>query len=196
MEFIRDGSGKGYVARVTTENRLATESKARPSEEVEAETGFAFILHGECHTAAATSGGLMYLTNTSTTKEIVVTRLYFDPHVITPTDLIITQVREPIASGGTDISSTGIIQKNFGVAPTAIGSLVISDASSDMTYTGGRQYHSFGLKNMTSQSRNMMGTNIIAPNTTILWGWKTAGGGNATDGEVVAISVNCFTRDI
>ncbi len=196
MGMIKDGTGQGYLAAVTAENRLATESKSRPSEEVESDAGFSYILHGECHTATAASGGLMYFTNTSTTREVVITRLYFDPHTITPTDLIITQVRKPTVSNGTDISLTGIVQKNFGLAHAAIGKLVISDGSSNMTYTSGDQYHSFGVKTMTSVQRDMKGTNIISPNTTILWGWKTVSGGNATNGEIVALSINCFTRAI
>ncbi len=194
MDIIKDGSGKGYLAGVTSENRLATESKSRPSEEVEAKSGFAYILHGECHTATAASGGLMYFTNTSTNREVVITRCYFDPHTITPADLIITQVRKPAVSNGTDISLTGIVQKNFGIAHTTIGQLVISDGSSNITYTGGDKFHSFGAKSMTSIQRDMKGTNIIAPNTTILWGWKTASGNNATNAEIVSLSINCFTR--
>ena len=197
-DTIRDGGGTGSVARVDSSNRLHTESKSRQSEEVEAQDAKAFILHGECHLAAAVSGGLLYFTNTSSNKEVVITRIYIDPQVITPTDLIITQVRKPTTtSGGTDISSTGKIQKNFGASTDLEGVLVISDGSSDMTYTGGERYHSIPIKSMTSTPpRHMRGTNVIAPNTTILWGWKTVAAGNATDGEIISLSVNCFTRDI
>jgi len=196
-ETIIDGQGKGYLAGVSSENRLLSDSKSRPSEEVEAQNSRAFILHGECHTAAAASGGLLYFTNTSSVNDVVVTRIYIDPCTITPTDLIITQVRTPATTAnGTDISSTGIVQKNYGTANSTIGTLVISDSSSDMTYTGGSQYHAFPAKTMTSLTRDMKGTNVITPNTTILLGWKTASGSNATDGEIVSLSINCFTRAI
>ena len=196
-DTIVDGKGRGYLAAVSDENRLLTESKSRPSEEVEAENGKAYIFHGECHTAAAASGGLMYFTNTSSTMDVVITRIYIDTFTITPTDLIVTQVRQPATkSNGTDISTTGIIQKDFSKTSSAIGTLVVSDGSSDMTYTGGEKYHAFPAKTMVSLTRDMKGTNIVSPNTTILFGWKTAAGGNATNGEIISLSVNCFTRTI
>ena len=196
-EQLRDGTGSGKLAQVTDENRLAVDSKSRPSEEVEAVLSQAFILHGECHLAAAASGGLMYFTNTDVTKEVVITRIYIDVHTLTPTDLIVTQVRKPLTLvSGTDISTTGIVQKNFGTANTEIGALVISDGSANMTYTGGDKYHAFPVQTMQQYTRDMKGTNVIAPNTTILWGWKTRAGGNATDAEIISLSVNCFTRSI
>ncbi len=196
-EILIDGAGTGNRACVSTQNRLCTESKSRPSEEVEAEAGKSFILHGECHTAAATSGGLMYFTNTDSSAEIVITRIYIDSHTITPSDLVVLQVRSPATvSNGTDISTTGIVQKSYGLSTTLTGSLVISDGSSDMTYTGGTNYHSFPIKTMSQYTRNMIGTNIVSPNTTILWGWKTVAGGNATDAEIISLSVNCFKRSV
>lgn len=195
-DSIRSGDG-GDIAKVDSNNRLHTEAKARQSEEVEAQAERAFILHGECHTAAAASGGLMYFTNTSAIVDVVITRIYVDAHVLTPTDLIITQIRKPTTVlNGTDISAMGKIQKNFRSNALLDGTLVISDGSSDMTFTGGERYHSFPVQNMTTKFRHMRGTNIIVPNTTILWGWKTHAGGNATDGEIVSLSVNCFTRTI
>jgi hypothetical protein len=187
---VEEFSGRGLV-----------DSKSRPSEEVEAVTGDAFIFHAECHLAAAASGGLLYFKNTSDTKEVVVTRIYVDAQVITPTDLIVTQVKAPATvSGGTDISGAtdqGKVQKNYGKGKNITGTLVISDGSSDMTFTGGQRYHSIPIKTMTSVSeRDMKGTNVIAPNTIILLGWKTVGGGNATNGEIIGISMNCFIRDI
>jgi len=49
---------------------------------------------------------------------------------------------------------------------------------------------------MDSKTRDMKGTNIVTPNKTIAWGWKTRAGGNAADGEIVSMSVNCFKRDV
>ena len=36
----------------------------------------------------------------------------------------------------------------------------------------------------------MNNTNIIPSGKSITFGWKTRGGGNATDGEIVSLSVN------
>lgn len=189
-----EGNGNSRTADVSKEFRLTTESKSRPSEEVEAQQGHAFILHAECHTAAAVAGGLMAFQNTSTVNDVVITRIYIDPQTITPTDLIITQVKEPVIASGTDISATGIIQKNFGVGTLTPGVLTISDGAADMTYTGGTQYHAFPANTMASTKRNMNGTNVVSPGTTILWGFKSAGA--ATDAEIVSLSVNFFIRSI
>jgi len=193
---ILDGRGHGKVAGVSDELRLLSESKSRPSEEVEAQRGAAYILHGECHTAAAAAGGLMSFKNTSNLDDVVITRIYIDSHTITPTDLILTQVKNPTVSGGTDITSTGVVQKNYGKNDGLTGTLTISDAASDITLSGGSNYHSMPIKTMSQYARDMKGTNVVTPGKTIAWGWKTRAGGNATDGEIVSLSVNCFRRAI
>ena len=137
---ILDGSGRGFRARVSDSLRLLVESMSRPSVEVAAEDGDAFILHAECHTAAATSGGFLFLTNDDNNADLVIERIFFDAHTLTPTDLIILQVKEPVPTGGTDISDSGIIQKNYGSGGSLDATLKQSDASSNVTYTGGEQY--------------------------------------------------------
>lgn len=187
---VEESSGRGLV-----------DSKSRPSEEVEAVTGDAFILHGECHLAAAANGGLLAFKNTSDTKEVVITRLYIDPHVLVSGDTIVTQLKNPTVVGGTDITDSitqGKVQKNFGKGKNITGILIISDGSADLTYSDdGQRYHSLPVKSMTpAGERDMKGTNVIAPNTTIGWGWKTVAGDNAKDGDIIALSINCFIRDI
>jgi hypothetical protein len=192
---IQDGTGNGFIAEVTSENRLAVESKVREEEGVEAQLGKAFILHARCHLAAAASGGLIYFTNNSNVVEFMFSRLYFDAFTLT-TPIIITQVQGPASvSGGTDISLTGIVQKNFGSALSLDATLVASDGSSDMTYTGGIHYHAFVMNSLQSTMRHMAGTNVITPNKTIVWGWEALTG-NATDGEIISLSLNGYTRAI
>ena len=55
-----------------------------------------------------------------------------------------------------------------------------------MTYTGGSQYHAFPAQSMNQYVKDMKGTNLITPDTTILWGWKTRSGVNATDAEIIS----------
>lgn len=190
------GNAAGRTADVSSDFRLLTESKSRESEEVEAEKGRSFILHGECHLAVAASGALISFENTSSDEEVIITRLYIDSHTITPTDLIITMEKGPTITNGTDISSTGVIQKNFGRGDTLTGTLKISDSSSDMTFTGGANYHAFPVQTMSQYTRDVKGSNVISPGKIIGWGWKTRGGGNAVDGEIVSLSINCFKRKI
>ena len=196
MSSITDGTGAGYRGKVNKYNQFEVLSESVPSEGTQAQRGNGFIIHAECHTAAASSGGLMIITNNESEYELEVTRIYIDPHTITPSDLIITQVFDATPSGGTDVSSTAVVQKNQGSAVDFDLSVTISDASADLTYSNGTQYHAFPVKTMTGVQRNMNNTNILPRSKSILWGWKTRSGANATDGEIVSLSVNVVRREI
>ena len=191
---IEDGEGTRRKAGVNEFNQLKVYSESVPSEGIQAEVGNSFIIHAECHLAAASAGGLISFTNNSDVYHLEVTRVYIDPHVLTPTDLIITQVFDATIANGTDVTSTAILNKNRGSANTFDLTVTASDASSDMTYTGGVQYHAFPATSMTSTQRNMQNTNILPRNTSITFGWKTVGGGNATDGEIISMSINVVRR--
>ncbi len=187
----------GLTAKVDSSNRLKVQSKSRPSEEVEAARGNSFILHGVCRTAAAAAGGLFHFLNTSTTDEWVVTRIFIYPQTLTDADLLITQVKNPtINAAGTDISTTGIVQKNFGSGKTLGGTLTISDASADMTFTGGDDYHEIPLISRTMNSRNMKGTNVVTPQTAIGFAFKLEDGTSAVGDQIISISVNGYKREV
>lgn len=197
MSFIlQDGTGNSFSAKVNEFNQIHTFTESLPSEGAQAQEGKAFIIHVECHTAAAASGGLLYIKNNDENFNLEVTRIYIDPHTITPTDLIITQVFDPTITSGTDYSSSAVVNKNRGKFESFNLSVTASDGSLDMTYTGGTQYHAFPVKDMTAIQRNMQGTNILVKNNAILWGFKTRSGGNATDGEIVSFSVNVIKRKL
>jgi len=190
METIKSGDS-GYVAKVDSNKRLFVDSKSSFAEEVAAYRGNAYIWHAQCHLAAATSGGLMAFTSTDPNFAYAITRLYFDAHSLSD-DIIIHQVKDPTLSGGTDISSTGKINKNFSSGKTQLGTLVISDGSADLTYTGGTDYHAFVLQNKQCIQRSMNGTNVISNNDVICWGWETLDGANAVDGEIISLSINGY----
>ena len=182
---------------VDENGRAHTLATTKDFEESAAEDGDSFILHAECHLAAATSGGLLYFTNTSPDKEYHIGRIYIDPQTITPADLLVTQVFDPATkTGGTNISETGIINKNTGRSTTLTATLRTSDASSDITFTGGTQYHAFPITSRLSVFRDMKGTNIIFPGKTILWGWRREGGGGATDAEKISLSINLYQEPV
>ena len=93
---IQDGTGNGFWAQVNQRNQLSVVSESVPAEGYQAELGFAFIIHAECQTAAAASGGFLQITNNEVENPIHITRIYIDGHTITPTDLIITQVFDAV----------------------------------------------------------------------------------------------------
>jgi len=193
--IIEDGKGKGYAAEVDDKNKLVVSATTYEAEESAAFDGNSFILHGQCHLAAAASGAFMYFKNTSTNYNYYISRVYIDAQNLT-TNVYVTQQKEPTPTNGTDVSSTGIVQKNFGSGATLTGTLKISDGSSDMTLASGTTYHSFTVQSQQSYLRDMKGTNVITPNTAIGWGWTTVGGGNATNAEIVSFSVNIYRKKI
>jgi len=190
MVEIVDGTGNGNRAEVNEFNQISCISESLSSEGINARRGGAFIIHAKCHTSAASSGAFINIVNNTQGYDMEISRIYIDPHTITPTNLIITQVMGATISNGTDVSSTAVIQKNGGEADVFDLGVTISDSASDMTYTGGIEYHSFPIKTMTSTQRNMSQTNIIPKGKSILFGWETVDGSNATDGEIVSFSIN------
>jgi len=200
-ETIKDGSS-GNIAKVDSAGRLWTNAKSNAAEEVASHNGNAYIFHGECHLAAATSGGLMYYKHTSQDKHLHITRLYFDAQTLS-NDILIYQVKNPTTvSNGKDVSSTGIINKNFSSGQAINGTLKISEGSDDITYTGGTNYHAFVLSSKQSTQRNMLGTNVLKNNDEILWGWTTLGGGTsgngvaATNTDIISLSMNFYIRPV
>lgn len=196
MTTVIKSGDSGDVAHVNKDHQLLTSSRIVTSEEHQGtHHEKAFILHAECHTSGTTNGGLLAFKCSEEEQRVFVTRLYIDAHTLSQ-DIIITQVRNPTVVGGTDISNSitngGIVNKTFSSGHPLRGVLTVSDGANDMTYTGGNQYHSFNMKSGESKQRDMKGTNILSTNNTILFGWKTADGGNAVDGEIISLSINLF----
>lgn len=194
--IIEDGTGTQNAVKVNDLNQLEVKSESLVSENSAAIKGEAFIIHFECHLAAASSGALLSITNNDADYNLEVTRIYIDPHTLTPNDLVVTQVFDPTLSNGTDVSSTAVVQKNRSSRESFDLTIKASDSSSDLTYTGGTQYHSFPVNSRSSSQRNMNGSNVISKGKTIVWGWKTEGGGNATDAEIISLSVNVVKRKV
>lgn len=196
MSLINLVTSKGgsKIWRGRSSGRAMVEAVKFDAEEQAAHDGEAYIMHGECHTAAATSGALMYIKNTSATNSIHVTRIYIDVGTLTPTDMFLTQVINPTTvSNGTDITTTGVIQKatnKVNALKSSGATLKISDGSSDMTFTGGDQFHKYPVASRTSYQRSMNGTNVIGPGGEWIIGWESAG--TATDAQVISLSVNLY----
>ena len=194
MSSITDGTGSGYKGKVNQFNQFEVISESVTSEGVQARRGNSFIIHGECHLAAAASGGLISIENNDSDNDLEITRIYIDAHTLTPTDLVVTQVFDATLANGTDVSSSNVIQKNRGLSESFDLTVKLSDASSDLTYSGGTQYHAYPVTTMSSQQRNMNNTNILSRGKSVVFGWKTVAGGNATNGEIISMSINVVKR--
>jgi len=176
------------------------ESTSHTSEEARGHDGDSYIFHCVSRTAAAAAGGFLHISNTSAVDSIVVGRIYVDPQTLTDADLLCTQWTGITSiSGGTDITSTGVVQKNsarVNALKTSGVTLTCSDASSDMTFTGGTKFHEFPLVSRTPAFRDMKSTNVIGPGRTWGLGWKLEDGSNAVDNQIVSFGVNCYLLDL
>ena len=178
------GSGLARVEAVTVS-----------SEEDAAHKGMAYALHGVCHLAAATSGVLMYFKNTSALNTLHITRVHIDPQgAMTPTDLLVNFTLNPTTqTSGTDITSTGVVQKTtnkVNALKDAGITLKISDGSADATFTGGDQFEEFPITDVTSVLRNLDGAVDVGPGGEFIVGWASAG--TATDAELVGVTVQVY----
>jgi len=180
--------------------RALVESICYSGEEKAAHDGNAYIAHAVCHTAAAASGTLMYIKNLTPDKDFHITRIYIDAQTLTPTDLLLTQAVNPATvTGGTVVTTSVVVQKNTSKNNNFAGSgaiITMSDGSSDCTITGGDQFHEYPIDSREKTTRNMEGTNVIGPGGEWVIGYKREGGGNATDGEKISLSVNGYVDDV
>lgn len=75
---ITDGTGKGYVAAVNSDNRLETRSVTRPVvSDISHENGEAFVVASDFITLTTTASfnGILYIKNTSTTKHLHIEKI-------------------------------------------------------------------------------------------------------------------------
>lgn len=190
-EQIIDGTGNSYRAKVGESHRLFVASRSSDAEEIAARNERAFILHCECHVSADASGAFLAFRNDSSDILYAVSRIYIDSHSLSD-DLIVRQVKNPTRSGGTDISATGIVNKNYASNREVTGTLWHSDSGANLTLSGGSKYHAFPVTTLKQYTRDMRGTNILGKNDVIGWTWSTVDLGNAVDGEIVSFSVNIY----
>lgn len=191
MIQILDWIGRWYAVKVDDQNRLSVKSSSYDWEAVDAEEGNAFIIHWQCHVAAATSWWLLYFKNTSSLYNVYITRIYIDAHSLTD-DFIIKQSFDLTRANWTDISTTAKVNKNRQSWSILDGDVYISDGASDMTLTNWTQFHAFPVKSLTSYLRDMRWSNILTSNTSIGWSWETVDGANAVDGEIISFSINLY----
>ena len=189
---IEDGTGHGFSAKVDDNNRLHVRSTILESEAAAAANGDAFILHAQCHVAAAATGAFMYFKNTSSTHNVILTRMFFDAQTLSD-DLIITQQFDPTPTSG---SSATAVNKNRGSGNSLTGTFTISDGSADLTLASGTDYHAFILQTLQREQRFMRSTNILTPNTAWGIGWATLDAGAGVNAEIVGLSINLYREPI
>lgn len=192
------GGLKTWLFRGTGLARVESESFS--AEEMAAENGNAYLFHGVCRTATAATGVLMYIKNTFTDKDLVVGRIFIDPRTLTDADMLINILINPTTvTAGTDTTTTGVVQKNSGkVNALAVAgtTLKVSDASSDMTFTGGVESHSIPIVSRTTLPRDLGDTNVIGPGQEWVIAFALEDGSATVTDQIISISVNAYIRDV
>ena len=195
MTVIKNGVGNGDLAKVDSDNRLWVDSRSSEVEGSEALRGKAFIIHARCKMGAVASGGLLYIKNTSATENIIITRMYFDAHILTPADgLIITQLKSPtpdVVLTGENITTTGVLNKKYDSGIPLGATVWAGGTTTKLGFSAlGTEYHSFVMASKFSTQRDMKGTNVVTFNQILGIGFETFTG-NATLNEVISLSINC-----
>jgi len=190
---IQDGAGGVTWAKVDTNNRLHVSSESFAGEEIAAHNEDSFIVHGVCHLAASTDGALLSIKNTSADYHYHITRIYIDPHVITPAVLHLTQVANPTVTNGST-TTIQVLNKNLGSGASLVSESKISNGAADLSFSGGTVFHDYLVQSKTSTQRNMLGTNVVTPGKT--WGIAYNSTVAATDGETIGLSVNIYRRKV
>ncbi len=146
------------------------------------------IIHAVCYFGATSSGGLMAVTNGSEDRNITITRLYFDAHLLAA-PVQILQVKSPSTFSSGVVDTAANVQKNYGSQLKHPMTVTVSNSDANvMSYTGGEDYHNFAISSLQGIQRNMNSTNIITPGSTILWGFDTSRIGGHSMGANESIS--------
>lgn len=192
MSTVIKSGDSGHTVKVDEKNRLSVRSDSFRVEESYADDGYSFIIHGVCHLAAATNGGLIYFTISDQSHHFHITRIYIDAQTLTK-DIILYQIKNPTTTtGGTAISP---VNKNYESTKALLGTFKMSDVASDITYTGGTELHAYVVQTKLSYMRDMAGSNVLMSNDQFLIGWATLDGSAAVDGEKISISINGYLED-
>ena len=194
MQGTTKNNHQPYV-KMLDDGTMVTSTSSFAVEEAQAILGNAYTFCGECKTAEASSGTLLYIKNLMDDECIHITRCYFDSWTLTPTNLLLTQ-----GFSSSTISDGALAtpkQKNSGSAKSLDDTdctFLISDGSSNIALTGDEALHAFHMPSKDSKQRHMEGTNIIAPGGEWYIGYKTEDSTNATDGETISLSINCYVK--
>ena len=118
MEQIQDGTGKGYLAKVDSDNRLYTKSVVSTEQEHESSNGLAYNINtGIITLTNATKTPVLYLKNNEELDLIIDTVLYMTGASTGGSgDVLVEIVRNPtagtIVSGASDVEMN--VNRNFG----------------------------------------------------------------------------------
>lgn len=193
MEQIQDGTGKGYLAKVDTENRLLTSSITSAREEHASESGFSYNINtGVITLTNATITPVLYIKNNEE-YDLIITSLIYQTGAsanASGTTILVDVQRNP-----TTISfSTAVemnINRNFGSSRTL--SVTAYKGATGATMSGGTKAFESILAVTTQRIAIATGA-ITLPRGSSIGINFTAATGNTS--QAVEFAVACFLNNL
>lgn len=161
-EAIKDGTGNGYLAEVSSDNKLRTRAISEPSIDHAAELGKAYNINtGTISSLANGTSAILYFYN-GEEESMVIDAIAVGLTDGTASDIqTVTVVRDP--TGGTIVSGATAVDmnqnRNFGSALSLADSLAYKGADT-LTLTGGSDIAQFY---MTDNGRLYAAVNFVLP---------------------------------
>ena len=192
---IKDGGGRGYEARVSSDFRLLSHTITETEEVYANKLGNAYNINtGIITLSDDAETPICYINNSGETKELVVVGLVFGfgPSIGgTSTDMMkITTVRNP--TGGTIVSNATAVDilgnRNYG--SSNIADILAYKGATGNTLTGGDDYL---LVFAGTRSRSFIDINAIIPKGSSM-GIKVQSQSNNTSQEVY-VAVVCYLHE-
>jgi len=177
---INDGTGRGYVAEVTSDNRLAVESSGLSEAASAARKGACYVsttgVTSETLTVNATGGPMLFIKNDSTTESIVIDRVTISSDNVKlfyKEQLGLTVGTVAQANAGTAISTQTSSSK---VAPVSISAW---DGSSGNAISGLSAGSDITIAYLTTGVTELShdGSTVVSPGSNFAVGLKNVSGG-------------------
>lgn len=193
-DFIQDGTGTGYRAKVTIDNRLSVDSIETTAESLAASAGDSFNVSNDIvDITSDAETGLIYINNTNS-EDWVITRVYF--HFGGSTGgvgsgefcMITNASAGTLISGG---SAATPVNANLGSAKLLVGEFLQGNNGS--TITNGNEFLRTIVPSFTSRNIIPFDSVVIPPGASLSLSFKPPAGNTSLKAQ---LGVNFFRRAI
>jgi hypothetical protein len=168
---ILDGTGDGYLAKVTSGNRLLTSSITLEQSSSASFTGDAYNANtGIINLTSADKSAVFYMKNNENDNDIVIDALFYLIGNSTggSGDMLITVLRNPtagtIVSNASDMEMSGV-NRNFGSAKTITGDFY--KGAEGNTFTNGNKIIESIFNQSATRAAIGVGAIILTPGSSI-----------------------------
>ena len=193
-DFIQDGTGTGYRARVTKDNRLDVNSIETTAESLASVSGDSFNVSNDIiDITSDAETALIYMNNTNS-EDWVITRVYFhfggSTGGVGSGDFCMTTnaTTGTIISGATSVTP---VNANLGSAKLLVGEFF--QGTNGSTITNGTEFLRTIIPSFTSRNIIPFDSVIIPPGASLSLSFKPPAGNTSLNAQ---LGVNFFRREI